>query len=65
MALFNFEKFSTLKNGFRAISFERVGDKEDDHKVCHLQERQLANSILELLPIVFKSCAAHNSKIFS
>ena len=25
MALFNFEKFSTLKNGFRAISFERVG----------------------------------------
>ena len=25
MALFDFEKFSTLKNGFRAISFEGVG----------------------------------------
>ena len=25
MALFDFEKFSTLKNGFRAIPFEGVG----------------------------------------
>ena len=25
MALFNFEKFSTLKNGFHSITFEKIG----------------------------------------
>ena len=44
MALFNFEKFSTLKNGFRSITFERISVLDSYfivQKVYSLKHKQL------------------------